>query len=330
MKKIFGATLVIATLMSLCLAAFLQDDNMRPLKDKTLTQAKSLAYMGMVAFETETNPLEETYESEEILLLSDVLNTSNYKQNIFDNVLNSVDYYDAVEGVLLTTLWQEDGAQTLISYGSDIIAQKSYQKIIAAEDEFQVFVADGKKYSFDETEGTSKIENIIGLEDEVDSRIKQTGHIYSAVAGDGSEKTVRIGVKEGVPIYYYRNDLTNCDYAAVSIFPQTLAFGLLANYDDWDVVDTITYLGRGAVVVEGAISDKIYSQKINSETFELVIDVDTGIVLGFTGYDNSGNETETIKTTDISITKSAMGGSMGIAAFVDDSLRNHGHYDGNK
>lgn len=75
-----------------------------------------------------------------------------------------------------------------------------------------------------------------------------------------------------------------------------------------------------------SISDSVYSQKINSETFKLVVDAETGIVLEFVGYDDLGNETESIKTTDISIIKNTNGGSTDIAAFVDASLDNREVY----
>ena len=262
-------------------------------------------------------------KEQKVLHLSDVVSTNDYKENIFNNILNSVDYYDAVKGSFVTTLWREDGEPTVVSYGSDINAQKSYQEISAVDEEYQVLVADGEKYTIDAKTRTRKVENI-GYE-EVSSRTKQTGSIYAAsvaykTADNSDVSAARVGTEDGVPVYYYRNDLTNCDYAAVSIFPQTLVFGLLTNLNDWEVVATDTYLDRNVLVVEGAISDPIYSQKINSETFKLVVDAETGIVLEFIGYDDLGNETESIKTTDISIIKNVNGGSTDIATFVDTSL----------
>ena len=57
-----------------------------------------------------------------------------------------------------------------------------------------------------------------------------------------------------------------------------------------------------------------------------MVDAETGIVLEFVGYDDLGNETESIKTTDISIIKNTNGGSTDIAAFVDASLDNREVY----
>ena len=63
-------------------------------------------------------------KEQKVLRLNDVVSTDDYKENIFNNILNSVDYYDAVKGSFVTTLWREDGEPTIVSYGSDINAQK--------------------------------------------------------------------------------------------------------------------------------------------------------------------------------------------------------------
>ena len=285
----------------------------------TLAMMMTLLMTSALAVDSEDTMEKTTTADKEqkALRLNDVVSTDDYKENIFNSILNSVDYYDAVEGSFVTTLWREDGEPTVVSYGSDINAQKSYQEISAEDEEYQVLVADGEKYTINAKARTRKVENV-GYE-EVSSRIKQTGSIYAAsvayeTADNSDASAARVGTEDGVPVYYYRNDLTNCDYAAVSIFPQTLAFGLL------------TYLDRNVLIVEGTISDPIYSQKINSETFKLVVDAETGIVLEFVGYDDLGNETESIKTTDISIIKNTNGGSTDIAAFVDASLDNREVY----
>ena len=297
----------------------------------TLAMMMTLLMTSALAVDSEDTMEKTTTADKEqkALRLNDVVSTDDYKENIFNSILNSVDYYDAVEGSFVTTLWREDGEPTVVSYGSDINAQKSYQEISAEDEEYQVLVADGEKYTINAKARTRKVENV-GYE-EVSSRIKQTGSIYAAsvayeTADNSDASAARVGTEDGVPVYYYRNDLTNCDYAAVSIFPQTLAFGLLTNLNDWEVVSTDTYLDRNVLIVEGTISDPIYSQKINSETFKLVVDAETGIVLEFVGYDDLGNETESIKTTDISIIKNTNGGSTDIAAFVDASLDNREVY----
>ena len=299
--------------------------------DNTMEEIKPLLMTSALAVDSEDTMEKTTTADKEqkALRLNDVVSTDDYKENIFNSILNSVDYYDAVEGSFVTTLWREDGEPTVVSYGSDINAQKSYQEISAEDEEYQVLVADGEKYTINAKARTRKVENV-GYE-EVSSRIKQTGSIYAAsvayeTADNSDASAARVGTEDGVPVYYYRNDLTNCDYAAVSIFPQTLAFGLLTNLNDWEVVSTDTYLDRNVLIVEGTISDPIYSQKINSETFKLVVDAETGIVLEFVGYDDLGNETESIKTTDISIIKNTNGGSTDIAAFVDASLDNREVY----
>jgi hypothetical protein len=267
--------------------------------------------------------IDESFDTEQtICTLNDVLSTNDYKDNIFNNILNSIDYYDAVEGSFITTLWRDDGEPTVVSYASDINAQKSYQEISSEDEEYKIYVTGGEKYTVDVKSGTQQVENV-GLEDDVYLREKQTNNIYLPAAymtASSGATNARVGEMDGVPIYYYRNDLTNCDYAAVSIFPQTLAFGLLANFEDWEIVDTDTYLGRNVIIIQGEISDPVYSEKINSSTYELFVDVETGIVLEFVGYDFSGNETESIKTTDISVLKNDESGTSPIGSHIDSAL----------
>lgn len=280
----------------------------------------------------ETEPLkgnENPDATEPVLTLNDVVDTDAYKENIYNNMLNSVDYYDAVEGSFITTLWGGDGQQAVVSYASDINTQKSYQEVYEENEGegYKIFVTGGNEYTIDTKNKTQRVLEM-GFWDT--SREKQEQRIFSpssyTVSANG-ETTTRVGEKDGVPVYYYRSDLTNCGYAATSIFPQALTFGLLTDFESWEVVATDMYLDRSVIVLQGKVSDLDYSKKINSNTFELKIDAETGIILEFTGYDLSGHETESMKTTNISILKNASNGTSDIASFVDSSLSEYLNYE---
>lgn len=237
--------------------------------------------------------------------------------------------YDAVQGSFVTTLWGGDGQQAVVSYASDINAQKSYQEVYEKDERegYKIFVTGGKQYTIDVKNKTQRVLEM-GFWDT--SREKQEQKIFSpssyTVSANG-ETTTRVGEKDGIPIYYYRTDLTNCSYAAVSIFPQSLTFGLLADFESWEVIATDVYLDRNVIVLQGKVSDPDYSKKINSNTFELRIDAETGIILEFIGFDLSGCETESMKTTNISVLKNSSNGTSDIAFFVDSSLGEYLSYD---
>ena len=106
----------------------------------TLAMMMTLLMTSALAVDSEDTMEKTTTADKEqkALRLNDVVSTDDYKENIFNSILNSVDYYDAVEGSFVTTLWREDGEPTVVSYGSDINAQKSYQEISAEDEEYQV------------------------------------------------------------------------------------------------------------------------------------------------------------------------------------------------
>ena len=88
----------------------------------TLAMMMTLLMTSALAVDSEDTMEKTTTADKEqkALRLNDVVSTDDYKENIFNSILNSVDYYDAVEGSFVTTLWREDGEPTVVSYGSDI------------------------------------------------------------------------------------------------------------------------------------------------------------------------------------------------------------------
>lgn len=274
-------------------------------------------------------------QSSNSLTLEFIEEIDNVKENIFNNMLDSVDFYDAVEGEFITTLWDDpedenhsENSATTISYVSNIPAQESYQ-MISENGEIattEVYVTEGKQYTFNNLTRSYRIDDI-GVLDVTSEREKKDANIcLQAATGRQTSISSRIGSKDGAPVYRYRNDLTNTNYAAVSLFPQTLTFGLLTNQEDWEIIGTDTYIDRDAITIQGVVSDPVYSAKINSVTFTLTVDVETGIILEFVGYDADGNETESIKTTEISIIQDASVNRNNLTGFISEALENYDGY----
>lgn len=267
------------------------------------------------------------------LTLESIMAINGAKENIFNNLLNSVDFYDAVEGEFTTTLWSNDDTlNTTVSYVSNIPEQESYQKISenGKGADTEVYVTEGKTYTFDNVSRSYTVLDS-GIQDvEAEREKKNTNICVSKTEESQSKKTQfvnRVGIKEdGMPVYRYRSDLTNASYAAVSIFPQDLTFGLLTNMDDWDIVDTGKYLGRDTIILHGVVSDPVYSEKINSAEYDLTIDFETGIILEFVGFDAAGTETESIRTHNINIIKNLNTSEENLTDFVSEALNDFNGY----
>lgn len=227
------------------------------------------------------------------------------KKNVFNNMLNSIDHYDAVEGEFTTTLISDE-ENTVVTYATNIVEQEAYQKISEGTKITEIFAKDGVIRTYDNKAKTYKVENVDN-QYELAERVKANYDICSApiVSEEKNARagepvfSDRIGEKDGVPVYRYRTDLTNTSHASASIFPQELTFGLLANPETWEIAGETEYVGREALVIEGYVEDALYAEKINVEEFRLTVDKETGIILEFIGFDANGNETESIKTNEL-------------------------------
>jgi len=57
-------------------------------------------------------------ESTDFETVEEINQIANIKENIFNNLLNAIDYYDVVEGTFTTTLWsasEDEDAATIVS-----------------------------------------------------------------------------------------------------------------------------------------------------------------------------------------------------------------------
>lgn len=256
--------------------------------------------------------------------LNEVEKIPNVKENLYNSMLNSVDFYDAVKGSFTTTFIRA-GEDVTVSYQVDIPAQVACESIkgsmeditlVCLDETLSTYDANRSSFTqayyasqFDAASRTSKLDSNACLP-----------HAQKAAFFDG-EKMIYDRVVDcgnGERGYYYRPDITNTSIAGMSIFPQSLGMALLTDMDNWDIVGVEKYLGRQAVVVKGVVTDEDYAKKISSNSFTLYVDMETGVLLDFKGYSESGELTHSITTNDISFLSS--GADNGVTAFAKDKL----------
>ncbi|MBR5366025.1 MAG: hypothetical protein IK132_07275 [Clostridia bacterium] len=95
-------------------------------------------------------------------------------------------------------------------------------------------------------------------------------------------------MEDGIPVYVYRNNITNCPLASYAVFPQEIAFSYLKDFDDWEIEGTgETYLGRRCAVLRGTPSPYLAS-KHGIDSFRMTVDEETGILLELYGTKDGG------------------------------------------
>lgn len=255
---------------------------------------------------------------------SEVKSITNVKENIYNSMLNSVDFYDAVKGSFTTTFIRA-GEDVTVSYQVDIPAQVACESVKGSMENVQLVCADEMMHTYDANKQTYD-KGYYSSQFDASSRASSLDynaclpHAQKAAFFDG-EKMVYdrvVDCGDGERGYYYRPDITNTAFANTCIFPQSLGMALLTDMDNWDVTGVEKYLGRQAVVLTGIITDESYAQKISVDSFVMYVDMETGVLLDFKGYSESGELTQSITTQSISFLSS--GADNGVKAFAQQTL----------
>ena len=112
-----------------------------------------------------------------------------------------------------------------------------------------------------------------------------------------SQKRIKILPKEKEECYFYRNNLPQLPMSNTQYFSQAFAFGFLSDFEVWNIdrIDEIS--GRECFVISGEINDD-YSVKINTNKFEMWIDKEIGALLSMEGYDNNGDLSIILSTSE--------------------------------
>lgn len=107
----------------------------------------------------------------------------------------------------------------------------------------------------------------------------------------------RIHVDEkGQPHYTFMANITNCPSAPYVLFPQGLVYSFLKDFDRWEITEHDKYLDRECARIEGTVTPWI-AEKHGIDSFVMVVDYDTGVVLGFSGNLNGATK-KYIRVTD--------------------------------
>ena len=235
--------------------------------------------------------------------LAEIRSVENVKNNLYQNMLNSVDFYDTVSGEFTTT-FIDQGQEVTVAYQTDLEKQASYQKISAAQLDLEQYCLDGRLIDYNNHTGQSQTAYTVVQPDAENHIARSNSNIClpQTSSAKSSVSQQRVSVQsDGTKSYSYRPDITNTSFASLSIYPQDLVFGFLTDQDSWDITGVETYAGRRAVVLEGRTADAYYGEKLNVANFVMKVDLSTGILLDFKGYSSDGTLSQSLTTVSIQI-----------------------------
>lgn len=244
----------------------------------------------------------------EISAYGEVEITQDY---IYDRMLNTMDFYGALQGRFCVTQSNTGGSYE-VEYSVNNDNHQSFERITHYDasrgrtmDTFPsheiVCHYDGKTYQ----------EAIINYEDSgkrsmPEKEITHTAHI------DAEEKenldfialikpTSRVQTdSEGINTYYYRQSANSLGYSRASLEPQELTIGYLRDFSTWEIARQETLLDRSCSVIQGTLSGD-YSEKLHTTDFTLWVDNETGVLLQLEGYSADGELSETLTTSEFQV-----------------------------
>ncbi|MGN0591784.1 MAG: hypothetical protein ACI4JQ_00890 [Ruminococcus sp.] len=120
-----------------------------------------------------------------------------------------------------------------------------------------------------------------------------------AASMDGSAAAASIqSLSEDQLFATWGKDPTNAHALGACYIPQERTLGYLANFDNWEITGTQEVQGRTCAVVQGT-ADPEYGSRFGVETFEILVDQQTGVWMQFEGYDADGTVQAYVYTENV-------------------------------
>ncbi len=230
-----------------------------------------------------TDITDEDKENFSYTILTDSLEFTDPKTQIYSKMLNAIDYYNSAHIEFYPYMLNSN---MKVVCELDLDSGKAYQASYINGKLTQEYFSDG--------------ETVSGLNHKQKYYDADYCEAFTREDSGAISLSDRVTIGEdGLPCYYYRRNVTNCPLSSYTLFPQELAFSYLANFSRWTIVEETTFLGRQCIVIEGNNSPYI-SDKHNANTFRLTVDKETGIVLMLTGEKN-GKATKMIEVTALEL-----------------------------
>lgn len=221
------------------------------------------------------------------------------KDTVFHIMLNSIDYFDKVSG---TMKFSSDNV--------NVVNVVEFQSVISKAESYSRFTQCSANNMTELSAGslkTPEFENIVYCKDGKKIDIYPNSKTYcceenALITLDDAvpiKDEERISVAEdGMPVYNYRNNPTNVVMSSMCLFPQEITIGFLEDRDLWEIEGVKEFSGLNCYVIHGKTSED-YGAKLNVSEFEFLVDVNTGVLVRYEGFDANGNLSDFMYTENL-------------------------------
>lgn len=221
------------------------------------------------------------------------------KEDIFYMMLNTIFYFDKVSGTVMFNT-DDPNAVNVDDFQCSLSDKQSYS------DFTQCYITDKNNIGFDSLSAPffKNIRYCNGY-DEIDVSPKSKAYRCKEGGAITIDDVIKIPdesristADDGMPLYNMLTTPTNVSSASMCIQPQEITFGFLSDFDLWNIEEITKFSDRTCYVINGKASAE-YGASLNVADFKLMVDVQTGVILQYEGYDSNGNISNFMYTKDL-------------------------------
>ncbi|GAE47996.1 sigma-E factor regulatory protein RseB domain-containing protein [Mesobacillus boroniphilus] len=209
------------------------------------------------------------------------------KEQVLNKLINTIDYFKTAKGSFEE--YTQSGGQWVITYQLMLNGEESagYSKVynsVRAEKDHSTYFSKNKIWLLDEKAKTYNESDLVSK--------KLYGEPITIDKAIGETKVKKSSI--------YR-DIPQIGFASHSLFPYELATKYLSDISKWEIEKQNEKLLNHNVIVVGGTLDKSKKAKIQSSTFKLWVDKDTGILIKYETYNDAGELINYLHTKELRI-----------------------------
>ncbi len=262
----------------------------------TAAEAQALVQIDEISQEPATSNIKPSRE-----LATPIDYNQADKNDILHMMLNSIDYYDSVSGTMIFSS-DNKNVVNVVDFQSELSTASAYSRYE------QYYIDDSDNISLEyilSSECTFSNLVFCNQNSEISIFPNDKTYIYQNDFITRLDEAVPIKDDErvsfaddGYPVYRYRANPTNVTMSSMCIFPQEIAMGYLNDTSLWEVSDIVNYNELICFQIKG-VPNNDYGAKLNVSQFEFLVDVNTGALVKYQGYDKDGNLSDFMYTENL-------------------------------
>lgn len=221
------------------------------------------------------------------------------KDDIFHMMLNTIDYFNKASGTFVFNC-SDPNNRTIVDFQTNMLDTTSYSEV-------KHIYVDGLSMPFSMNSESVKADQIVYCQNNDQITLNEENKTYkiSPFSTHSLESCVPIKdedrittAPDGMPCYSYRSNPTNVEFSSMCLLPQEITIGFLEDQELWEIEGVKEFSGLDCYVIHGKTSED-YGAKLNVAEFEFLVDVNTGVLVRYEGFDANGNLSDFMYTENL-------------------------------